>query len=171
MFYKILGLPAHALIVHVAVVFIPLAVVAAIVYALVPSTRRHVWWIVGALGVIAPLAGWAARLSGNEYRNYWISHGASGAFLDKINTHMSYGNSTSLLATGLGAVMLVMVFWAIPWPRGSATSTGSAAAAPARPQVLVLLTIVVMVALALVTAYYVFKTGDTGARATHPALP
>jgi hypothetical protein len=168
-FYEISGLPAHALIVHVAVVFIPLAVLAAIVYAVLPATRRHVWWIVAALGVIAPLAAWAARLSGNEYRNYWISHGASGEFLNKINTHQSYGIPTSLLTTGLGVVMLLMVFYAIPYPRVSG-STGSAAAA-SQPQVIVWVTVVVTVGLALVTAYYVFKTGDTGARATDPALP
>ncbi len=167
MFTEIMGIPAHALIVHAAVVFIPLAVLAAIVYAVVPSTRRHIWWIVAALGVIAPLAAWAARLSGDQYRNYWLSHGASGAFIDKINTHQSWAIPTSWLATALGVVMLVMVFYAIPAPR--ITSTGTVPAA-SRPQVLGVLTMVVTVGLALVTVYYVYKTGDTGARAAHPTI-
>jgi hypothetical protein len=165
-FEKILGLPAHALIVHAAVVFIPLAALAAIVYAVVAWTRRYIWWIVAALGVVAPAAAWAARLSGNNYRNYWISHGASGDFLNRINTHQSWALPTSWLATALGVVMLAVVFYAIPTPR--ATSSGSAVAA--RPQVLVWVAMVVTVALALVTLYYVYKTGDTGARATHPAI-
>jgi hypothetical protein len=63
----------------------PLAALAAIVYAWCRSQRRHIWWIAAALGVIAPAAAWAARLSGDNYRNYWISHGASGEFLNKIN--------------------------------------------------------------------------------------
>jgi len=166
-FTNILGLPAHALIVHAAVVFIPLAALAAIVYAVVPFTRRHIWWIAAALGVIAPAAAWAARLSGDNYRNYWISHGASGEFLNKINTHQSFAIPTSWLALGLGVVMLLMVFYAIPTP--GAPSSGTTAAA-ARPQALVWLAMVVTVVLALVTLYYVIKTGDTGARATHPAI-
>ena len=165
MFTEIMGLPAHALIVHAAVVFIPLAVLAAIAYALVPFTRRHIWWIVLALAIVAPGAAWAARLSGDQYRAYWVDHGASGEFLNKIDIHQSFGNTCSLWTTGLGVVMLALVLYAIPRP---VDAGGSAVAV--RPRALVLVTVVVTVVVALITAYYVYKTGDAGARATHPTI-
>jgi hypothetical protein len=161
-----MGLPAHALIVHAAVVFIPLAVASAIVYAVLPASRRYLWWVVLGLGVVAPLTAWAARLSGNEYKAYWVAHGASGQFLANVDNHQSYGNMTSWLATGLGVVMLVMVLFLLPRPtellRGSPSK-------PANP-VLSIATAVVVVALGAVTAYYVYKTGDAGARLTHPNI-
>ena len=165
MFREFMGLPAHALIVHAAVVFIPLQVASAIVYAIVPALRRYLWWVVLGLGVAGPLAAWAARLSGNEYKAYWVAHGASGEYLANVDNHQSYGNMTSLLATGLGVVMLVMVLFLLPRPTelgGTPSQTANA--------VLSISTAVVVIALGAVTAYYVYKTGDAGARLTHPNI-
>src|SRR5262245_29297772 len=103
-----MGLPLHALVVHAAVVFIPLQVISALLYAFVCATRRYFWWVVLGLGVVGPVVAWVARLSGNEYKAYWLSHGASGEYLRHLDTHQGYGNNTSLLATGLGVAMLVM---------------------------------------------------------------
>ena len=165
MLREFMGLPAHALIVHAAVVFVPLAVVSAIVYAVLPSSRRYLWWIVLGLGVVAPLTAWAARLSGNEYKAYWVAHGASGEYLAHVDAHQSYGNMTSWLTTGLGVVMLVMVIFLLPRP----TELGGSPSSTANP-VLSIATAVVVVALGAVTAYYVYKTGDAGARITHPNI-
>jgi uncharacterized membrane protein len=38
---ELFGLPAHPLLVHAAVVLLPLAALATIVVAVVPKTRRH----------------------------------------------------------------------------------------------------------------------------------
>ena len=165
MFREFMGLPAHALIVHAAVVFVPLAVASAILYAVLPASRRYLWWVVLGLGVVAPLTAWAARLSGNEYKAYWLEHGASGEYLANLDNHQSYGNMTSLWATGLGVVMLAMVLFLLPRP----TELGGAPSKAVNP-VLSIATAVVVVAVGAVTAYYVYKTGDAGARLTHPDI-
>ncbi|HEX2356851.1 MAG TPA: hypothetical protein VHI50_10380, partial [Micromonosporaceae bacterium] len=66
MFEEILGVPAHPLLVHAAVVFVPLLIAAALAYALVPALRGRVGWAVALLAVAAPLAAWFATLSGNR---------------------------------------------------------------------------------------------------------
>jgi hypothetical protein len=160
-FTELFGLPAHALIVHAAVVFIPLAAVFGIVYAVAPVTRKYIWWAVLGLGVAAPVTGWAARLSGGKYKEYWVANGASGQFLDDINKHQSFGEPTAWWATALGVVLLAMVLYAIPGPVSLAPK-GTAVPAAVR-----LVTVVVVVAVSLVTLYYIIRTGDAGAHASH----
>jgi hypothetical protein len=163
----VFGLPTHILIIHAAVVFIPLASLFAIVYALVPPLRRHIWWAVLALGVLAPVTGWLARLSGQRYLQYFLDHGASGSFLDALNKHQSYGLPTAWWATGLGAAMLIMVLVTMPsvlgLPLGPADGVLHSAVAR-------WVTVVAAVVLAGVALYYVIQTGDSGARAVHPSI-
>jgi len=161
-FRELFGLPAHALIVHAAVVFIPLAAVGAILYAVWPALRRHIWWAVLALGALAPITGWVARLSGAEYKAYWLANGASGDFLDQINKHESYGNVTAWWATAFGLATLAMVLAVIPGPVSLVRSGGGRVAQIA--------TSVVVVVLAVITLYYVILTGDAGAHASHVEL-
>ena len=61
--------------------------------------------------------------------------------------------------------MLAMVLFVLPRPTELGGSPSKAANA-----VLSIATAVVVVALGAVTAYYVFKTGDAGARLTHPDI-
>jgi hypothetical protein len=157
-FREFAGLPAHALVVHAAVVFIPLAALAAILYAVWPALRKHIWWAVLGLGVLAPIVGWVARLSGAEYKKYWVANGAGGEFLDQINKHEAYGNTTALWATALGVIMLAMVLYAIP------------RSGPPLTRLAGLITSVLTVVVALVTLYYVILTGDAGAHASHVEL-
>ena len=156
MFREFAGLPTHALVVHAAVVFIPLACLGAILYAVWPALRKHIWWAVLGLGVLAPVTAWVARLSGDEYKAYWVSTGASGEFLAAINKHQGYGNTLSIWATLLGVVMLAMVLYAIPRNRAPMSRLAG------------LVTQVLVVLVALVTLYYAILTGDAGAHATHP---
>jgi len=157
--HTLFGLPAHILIVHAAVVFIPLAALGGIVYAVVPGLRRHIWWVVVVLGVVAPVAAWGARLSGVNLRNDRLST-ASGALLDHINTHQSWGLATSWWALGLGVALLIMTLVTIPLPGHWRINVGAAATSG----VVRLVTSVVVVAVAVVTLYYVIQTGDSGSR-------
>ena len=162
MFRELFGLPAHALIVHAAVVFIPLAALFAILYAVWPAVRKHIWWIVLGLGILAPASAWAARLSGGEYEKIWVDErGATGGFVDEINNHQALGNMLSWWTTALGVAMLALVLYAVPRP-------GSKRAVP--PKIVGLIGTIVTVALAAVTIYYVIRTGDAGARASHEEL-
>jgi hypothetical protein len=160
MFRELFGLPAHALIVHAAVVFIPLAVLAAVLYAVWPAVRKHIWWAVLGLGAIAPVTAWAARLSGEEYEKIWLGIGVGESLVNEMNAHQALGNVLSWWATALGVVMLASVLYAIPAPVGLVKGGSSS-------QVVRLVAAVVMVALALVTLYYVIRTGDAGARVSH----
>jgi hypothetical protein len=60
------GLPVHPLIVHVVVVFAPLAGVGGILYAVVPRWRWWLRWPLVASAVIAAAAGIIAVQSGHD---------------------------------------------------------------------------------------------------------
>ncbi|GIE50234.1 DUF2231 domain-containing protein [Actinoplanes nipponensis] len=153
MFDQINGLPVHALVIHAAVVFVPLLALAAIGYALVPRWRAKIGWAAVLLSVGAPLTAWVATESGEELRERLVASGLKGAPLEAIDDHMGFGTLTLYYSLGLGVVTLVMVFLTLrrserPLPR--AASIGLS---------------VIMVALAAVSGYYVFRTGDSGAQA------
>jgi hypothetical protein len=155
-FEEILGIPAHPLLVHAAVVFVPLAAAAAIAYALVPYVRRYTAWLVVALAVVAPVTAWVTKMSGDAFRARLIRHGAHDpVFLGKIDVHMGFGQKTEYWALGLGLVMLLLVF--LP------TLRTNAPAGPLTNMVAKVVLIVLAVGVAGVTGYYVFRTGDTGA--------
>lgn len=63
---EINGLPAHALVIHSAVVLGPIAALFALVYALVPRWRDRVRLPMVGLAVIAGLCVVAAYLTGND---------------------------------------------------------------------------------------------------------
>jgi uncharacterized membrane protein len=155
-FEEILGIPAHPLLVHAAVVFVPLAAAAAIAYALVPYVRRHTAWLVVALAIVAPVTAWVTKMSGDAFRARLIRHGTtSQVLLDKISVHMGFGQKTEYWSLGLGVLMLLLVF--LP------TLRANAPAGPLTNMVTKVVLMVLTVGVAGATGYYVFRTGDTGA--------
>jgi hypothetical protein len=162
-FRELFDLPAHALIVHAAVVFIPLAALAAILYAVWPAVRKHIWWAMLGLGVIAPVTAWAARLSGEEYEALWLDRGIGGSIVDEINQHQALGNALAWWSTGLGVIMIVAVLYTIPGPVALVSANASSS-------VVRLVSAVVMIVVAAVTLYYAIRTGDAGARVSHEEI-
>jgi hypothetical protein len=150
-FDQINGLPVHVLVVHAAVVFVPLLALGAIVYALVPRWRPRVGWAVVLLALAAPAATFAAKESGEELEARLLRQGVSGRGAEIISDHSGYGDLTFYFALALGAVSLVMTFL---------TSRGRSL-----PKVAELGVAVVVVVLAAISGYYVFQTGDSGATA------
>ncbi len=63
---SLFGLPAHPLIVHGAVVLVPLAAIGTIVVALWPAARSRVGWVVAALGVLGFFFAYFAKESGES---------------------------------------------------------------------------------------------------------
>ncbi len=63
---ELFGLPAHPLVVHAAVVLLPLAAVATLLCAAVPRLRRHYAPVALGLAVVAVVAVWLAQGSGEE---------------------------------------------------------------------------------------------------------
>ncbi|WP_406313803.1 hypothetical protein OHA77_36515 [Streptosporangium sp. NBC_01639] len=147
MFDEILGLPAHPLIIHAAVVLTPLLVVLAAVHALVPRTRAVLHWAVAALAVIVPIAVFAAKESGEALKENRFSS-ADGQFGARIAEHEGFATPLLLAALALGVVSLVLVYVS----RGDRSGRTVRAAVSA-------LTVV----LAVVTGYYVLRAGHTGA--------
>ena len=66
MFDQVNGLPVHALVLHAAVVFVPLLALGAVVYALAGRWRAKIAWAVLLLAVTAPVTALVAMLSGNK---------------------------------------------------------------------------------------------------------
>jgi uncharacterized membrane protein len=152
-FDQISGLPVHALVVHAVVVFVPLLVLLAIVYAVVPRWRAKVGWAAALLAVAAPATAWVATESGEELRGRLIADGMSGPPLAAIDDHMGFGTLTFYYSIGLGAATLLMVALTL---RKSERRL---------PRAAELGLSVIMVALAAISGYYVFRTGDSGAHA------
>jgi hypothetical protein len=165
-FTEFSGIPAHPLIIHFAVVFIPLLVVAAIVYAAWPPFRRQIWWATLGLAIIAPLSALFAKLSGQDFKARLIQRKeASGSLLQMIDQHNSYGNDTFWWTIALGVLTLALL--AYTWwgtPRTTTLDSGSGSAGVATSSNLVRFgSTVVMLVVGGFVSYYVFKTGDTGA--------
>jgi hypothetical protein len=163
LFDRVSGLPAHPLIVHGAVVLVPLLVLGAILYAVVPMLRGQLRWPVGLLAVVAPLAILAARLSGESFKTN--KNVQSPQLQALIKVHESYGTRAMWFTIALGVVTLVFVLLVGARRTTGAAGTGfsGGAAAATRPVVLQIAFAVVAVVLSGVVAYYVFKVGDSGA--------
>ena len=152
MFDQINGLPVHALVNHAAVVFVPLLVLAAIVYAVVGRWRPRIGWAVVLLGLAAPITSFVAMESGKALRDRLVEQGVSGRGAEIINDHMNFGTVTFWLSLALGVVSIVMVLLTSRRDRSLPRAADLGLA-------------VIMVALAAVTGYYVYRTGDSGATA------
>ncbi|AEV88698.1 hypothetical protein ACWT_7687 [Actinoplanes sp. SE50] len=152
MFDQVNGLPVHALVLHAAVVFVPLLALGAVVYALAAAWRPRLGWAVAILAVVAPLSTFVAKESGEKLYDRLASHGLKGKGLEILNDHMDYGSMTLWFALGLGVVSLVLVGLTYRGGRRLPLVANAAFA-------------VVILALAVGSGYYIFKTGDSGATA------
>ena len=64
LFDSIFGLPGHPLLVHAAVVLVPLAAIGTIVIAFWPAARNRIGWITAGLGVVGFFFAFFAKESG-----------------------------------------------------------------------------------------------------------
>lgn len=153
MFSKILGIPAHPLLIHAVVIFIPLLIVGSIVFAAWPKVRGRIDWAVAALAVVAPFAALFAVLSGTNLRHQLIGNTTSSPLAVKITQHQAYGHDTLWFTIATGVVTLAVVGYAWQVKRAGGTESTWVRAGGLAATVL----------LGAVTGYYVFRTGDTGA--------
>ncbi|UBU09892.1 DUF2231 domain-containing protein [Nonomuraea gerenzanensis] len=156
MFDEIMGLPAHPLIIHFAVVLTPLLVLVAIAHALLPRRRANLAWAVVLLSLAAPAAVFAARQSGESLKAARFST-AEGEMAARISAHESFATPLLMSVLGLGAVALLLVYATRP----ARDSVGRDRFGSTVTVILSALTVV----LAAVCGYYVFQAGDSGARA------
>jgi hypothetical protein len=142
-----MGLPLHPLVIHFTVVAVPLLALAGIVYAFVPSLRARVGWIAVLLAIVTPLTVLVSKLAGDAFRAR-IQHKnlASPEIFAKIDAHRALGTTTLYWTIGLGVAVLLLVLL-----RNQARALSIALS-------------VVTVVLALISVWYVYRTGDAGAK-------
>ena len=152
MFDQINGLPVHALVLHAAVVFVPLLALGAVVYALIGPWRTKIGWALALLALIAPATTFVAKESGEKLYDRLIARGLNGRGKEILDDHQGFGTMTFWFALSLGVVSLIMLFVT----RGGST---------AGPKLVRWVLAVAMIVLAGFCGYYVFRTGDSGATA------
>ena len=149
------GLPLHPLIVHVVVVFAPMAALGGIVYAVKPAWRWWLRWPFVASAVIAAGAGVVAVRSG-----YSLEHMRHLEQLASIQTHRHRGSILRwlmlafLVPTGLAA-------WFLGGPSAVTSGWGSR---EGRTGAVAVAIQVLLVVSSVVLLIWVFLTGDSGAR-------
>lgn len=174
---EFLGLPLHPLAVHLPVVFVPLLALFTAAYVLVPRIRRNIGWWVVLLSVIAPVVSFAAKLSGQNLAEEKLaelreSPEAAQAAAASYNNHSQYGDVLVWVVLALAVGALVHAGLASRrldafakarsiGPSGVWLAEGEEPGSGRRAFLAVLG--VVLVALALVSLFYVFRAGHTGA--------
>ncbi len=154
MFKEIMGLPAHVLVVHAVVVFVPLLALLSIAYVALPRFRSRIDWAVVLLAVVAPVTAWVAVRSGEELTDVFVARGLQGPIVDQIFEHSRYGDLTFryVLPLAIAAVVLLVL-------------TSGHRRVPKLPRWVTPALSVVVVVLAAVSLVYVYLTGHSGAEA------
>jgi uncharacterized membrane protein len=139
------GYPLHPLLVHATVIFVPLLVLVGLAYALVPRLRDRVGWVAVLLALAAPGSALISKLSGDAFRARLARRGTDPDILKKIDAHRTLGTITLYVVIALAVVVLALVLLRN------------------LPRVASLVLTVLTVGLGLAAAYYVYRTGDSGA--------
>lgn len=166
MFDEIMGLPAHPLMVHAPVVLIPLTVLVALVYSLVPPVRQRLGWILVLLALAGSGTSYAAAESGSRFAV------KLGGATPAISEHEDFGQMLRNLAALLAvvAVVLVVVDRARHRRRRLQFADDGSPHTYARARsggvLLVVVSLVLTLGLLAVAGgagYYVYRTGESGA--------
>ncbi|SCG40922.1 DUF2231 domain-containing protein [Micromonospora halophytica] len=152
MFKEINGLPGHILVIHAAVVFVPLLALLASAYGLVPRWRPRLGWAVAILAVVTPAITWVATESGEAFEEFLEGKGYPAGLLAKIEEHSEYGETTLWFTVGLAVAALLLL-----------ALTSGRIRTPRLPSWVNWLLTGVIVVLAGFALVYVTLTGDTGA--------
>lgn len=139
------GIPAHPLLVHAAVVLVPLAALGLLVMAAWPRFSRGLGWLVLAGAAVAALASWAAKESGEALED---------RFGEPRFDHADLGELMPAFAAGL--LLATAVLW---WIDRSAPPEPSSRRRALRWAVAVLAAVV-----ALGNLFWVVRVGDSGAK-------
>ena len=150
MFDEFNGLPLHPLAVHAVVALVPLSAVLGVLFA-VPRTRSWARWPLPAVAVVAALATFVARESGEALRAVGGQGavGIGGPVADLIEEHQQAATVLFILVIAYAVVAVA----ALVVTRTSVTGTPAHGLAA------------VLVVVALVMSFWSYRVGDLGARA------
>ena len=159
---EITGLPVHPLVVHAVVVLLPLSVMLALAMAFVPSWRWLTRWLTLAGTVVAVVAVFIARQSGESFlegKQFLLDEGSTTR--EHIMDHQDYANLLWWVSL-VFLLVVILAFVVLPAPTGLASGKldhpGNTAAWAARG-VPILLAVAGIASLVLVVL-----TGDAGSR-------
>lgn len=156
MFDTSFGLPVHILILHAAVIGVPLAALATVAVAVRPGwLPRWGWWVVGLDGVIL-LVVLVTRQSGQEFLDRLFPDPESRS--DQLKTHIQRGEDMLWYAIALFVVAVILVLVARRQNRAAAAEKPLPAFAV--PSVAVL-----AVAAAVLATIQVVRVGHSGSSA------
>ncbi len=163
---SLFGLPAHPLLVHAAVVLVPLTALGAVAISISPSLRRRIGVIVVGLALAAFVFTFFAKESGESLEEKVDE-------TDLVEEHAELGDVMPLFAFGLlvfsGGLVAVDVVGRRTAGGSAVTASADEASGPASPPwvrpatvVLAVLTVVASVA----ATWQVALVGHSGAKAT-----
>lgn len=155
MFERFGDLPLHVLVIHAAVIVLPVAALTAIVFAVVPRWRWALRWPTLGLGLIAALTAYVAKESGEAFI------AAVPQLAQLVVEHKDRG--TLLLWFSLGfAFVVVLAALILGGPSALASGRGAKASSNRIVELVVSAAVVVM---AVLVIWQTVRTGDSGARA------
>ncbi len=158
MFEQIAGIPAHPLLVHAAVVFVPLLALGSVVYALFAPLRYRFRWPVGLLALAGAGSVVLAQQSGEAFRRRLVARNlASPEILAKLVQHKQFSDATVYATLGLAVATLVFVLAVPGRPPGFENPRSGGL-------VLQIIFTIVLIGLSGASVYYVIRAGDSGAR-------
>lgn len=155
MFDTITGLPVHILVIHAAVVFLPLTVLVALAFALLPGWRWALRWPLLVCAFISLGVTFAARQSGQWLFGERYGDSATGV----VVTHADRG----LLLFWVVLVFFVIAVAAVFMLGGrTRIAGGKDREGVAKP--LQLVVVVLLVVASIGTGYQTVMTGEAGSR-------
>lgn len=155
---EINGLPVHPLIVHAAVVLIPIASLLALAYALVPRWRWSTRWVMVGFSVAALGAVVVSYFSGKSFLEEKAAESPQLETLAK--SHTEQAEVLFWLAIVFTAVVLISA-----WTLGGPSALASGRGAQRRQTPLIEWTMISMLVIFAVSLILMtFQTGEAGAR-------
>lgn len=147
------GLPLHPLIVHIVVVVVPMAALAAIVAALWPRARAWMGPMPAILALVGLIATPIATTAGENLED------RLGLSAPEVDDHTAAGD---IVIVGTGCLFGAAAFLYLV---GLPVVTQRLRLSPSVVKTVDIVARVLAVAAALAAVYLVFRAGDTGARA------
>ena len=147
------GIPPHPLVVHAAVVLVPLAALFAIAYAVLPSRRWQTRTPAVVLAVVAAISVWLAAATGDNLKSRLHED------TSLIQTHEHWAGLLQA-ATWVLAALVLVAWWSLPHHNPLPDKDHKEGVTTLAKPLVVLLPVAAVTVLVLVVL-----TGDAGARA------
>lgn len=143
-FALIQGLPVHPLVVHAAVVFVPLAALGLLAMAVLPKWGARFGWVVTLVAAMALGASFVAKESGEALE---------GLVGEPGYDHAEWGDRMPLIAGALFVVCLLLWLVQRSWAKREDAGKG-----------LIVILGIVAAAVAAGSMFWIYKVGDSGAK-------